>query len=147
MFLLLEAFILLLLFLRLGSLPLLNRLWGESRLQRVSLYALEEESKVIKKKTCVTLKVSLRETVKNLNRLLSFSFKHFSPAHGLIHRRVLRLRGQMESTLWTVKPCTHARNDHIPDTHTVKTVSLLPLEYCCSHSYFPLRIRDKVAWV
>ena len=70
----------LLLFFGLGSLPV-----GEGSLQRISLHVLKKKkSKVIKKKTCTILKVSLKETMKNLHYAMSLSFLHFSLFSGFL---------------------------------------------------------------
>lgn len=67
MFLLLKDFILLFYSSVLGLFLWIRSPGRGEFLQRVSRYVLEGESKVIEKKTCVMLKVSLKDTVTNLN--------------------------------------------------------------------------------
>lgn len=103
----------------------------------------EKKSKVIKKKTCTILKVSLKETMKNLHYAMSLSFLHFSLFSGF-----LSSMGQFESEnswemLWSRKHWTHARNYQMPDTHGVQSQSLLPLESSYSHPFFSVRMRKQ----
>lgn len=82
----------------------------------------------------VNAKFKLYHEIK-LQALLALQWAH------LLHRLVMCLGDQLESTLQIVKCCTHARNYWIPDPRSepVKTFTLLPLEDHFSHSLFSLR--------